>query len=129
MEDKKRILKMIEEGKITAEEGIKLLDALENNDKKESFEKEDEFFNLPKNNAIGKMFYVRVKSKDGERVSVNIPIEFIKILGGSASVCEDKLGKYDVDLEKIIKAIDSGFVGRIVEVDSEDGDKIIVEIA
>ncbi|EPZ58695.1 hypothetical protein H477_1448 [[Clostridium] sordellii ATCC 9714] len=31
MEDKKRVLKMVEEGKISAEEGLKLLEALESN--------------------------------------------------------------------------------------------------
>ncbi|MCU9813556.1 SHOCT-like domain-containing protein [Paraclostridium sp. AKS81] len=37
MEDKKRILKMVEEGKITSEDAIKLLEALEtrNNEKAE----------------------------------------------------------------------------------------------
>lgn len=33
MEDKKRILKMIEEGKINAEEAIKLLDVLDSTEK------------------------------------------------------------------------------------------------
>lgn len=132
MEDKKRILKMIEDGIITAEEGMKLLTALDGDGKHESnekYENEDEFFKLPKNNELGKMFYIRVKSHDGSKVRVNIPIDFIKIMGSSAIGCEAQLNKYDVDMEKIIKAIDSGFIGRIVEVETEEGDKVIVEIA
>ncbi len=128
MEEKKRILKMIEDGKITAEEGIKLLDVLDNT-KSEVKHNEDEFFNLPKDEKLGKMLYVRVKSKEGDKVKINIPIEFIKILGGATGVCDDELRKHNIDMEKIIEAIDGGFVGRIVEVDSEDGDKVIVEIS
>lgn len=134
MEEKKRILKMIEDGKITAEDGLKLLEVLDIDTKVESKAKveykeaDDEFFNLPKNDKTGKMLYIRVKSKDGEKVKVNIPIEFIKIVGG-ASFCDNELSKHNIDMQKIIEAIDSGFVGRIVEVDSEDGDKVIIEIS
>lgn len=39
MEDKKRILKMVEEGKITSEEAIKLLEALETNNNEKVDEK------------------------------------------------------------------------------------------
>ena len=63
MEDKKRILKMVEEGKITAEEAIGLLDTNKKcevvaNDEKFEY---DDFFDIKNDGKIGKMLYVRVK--------------------------------------------------------------------
>lgn len=133
MEDKKRILKMVEEGKISADEGIKLLEALESNSKntnlnnKTSFN-EDEFFNIEKNSTKGKMLYIRVKSSSGETVKVNIPVEFLKVIGAGAAIGSVDLDKHNIDMNTILNAIDNGFEGRIVEVDSNDGDKVIIEI-
>ena len=132
MEDKKRILKMVEEGKITAEEAIKLLDVLDSNEKcdivvQEEVIEDDDFFDINNDGKRGKMLFVRVKSKDGSKVKVNIPLEFIKIMGGIGSMYSNELEKYNIDIAKLMDAIDNGFVGRIVEV--EDGnDKVIVEI-
>ncbi|MCG4735174.1 hypothetical protein L0M92_16345, partial [Casaltella massiliensis] len=64
MEDKKRILKMVEEGKITSEEAIKLLEALETSNSEKVDEKKDisaeEFLNITPNPDGEKMLYVRV---------------------------------------------------------------------
>ncbi|MEG2727325.1 MAG: hypothetical protein RR940_03705 [Bacilli bacterium] len=134
MEDKKRILKMVEEGKISAEEGIKLLDALESNvNKEEKVHKgvsinDEEFFKIEKDKSKGKMIYVRVISSDGERVKVNVPIELLKILGTNTAMGGVSLDKHNVDINSIINAVENGFEGRLVEVDSNDGDKVIVEI-
>lgn len=132
MEDKKRILKMVEEGKITAEEAIKLLDVLDSNEKcdivvKEEVIKDDDFFDIKNDGKKGKMLFVRVKSQDGSKVKVNIPLEFIKIMGGIGSMYSSELEKYNIDIAKLMDAIDNGFVGRIVEVENGD-DKVIVEI-
>ena len=131
MEDKKRILKMVEEGKITAEEAINLLEVLNPSEKcdtaKAEIIEDDDFFDIKNNDQKGKMLFVRVKSKDGSKVKVNIPLEFIKIMGGIGSMYSDELEKHNIDIVKLMDAIDNGFVGRIVEV--EDGnDKVIVEI-
>ncbi len=131
MEDKKRILKMVEEGKLSSEEAIKLLEALDSSDKKNIFKEEDkideDFFDIVPNKNGEKMLYVRVQSSDGSKVKVNIPIEFIKIMGSVSKAGNINLNDYDVDVDKLMEAIDKGLVGRIVEV--EDGnDRVIVEI-
>lgn len=132
MEDKKRILTMVEEGKITAEEAIKLLEVLDSEGSCETVVKsemveDDDFFDIKNDGNKGKMLFVRVKSKDGSKVKVNIPLEFIKIMGGIGSMYSDELEKHNIDIKKLMDAIDNDFVGRIVEV--EDGnDKVIVEI-
>lgn len=134
MEDKKRVLKMIEEGKISAEEGLKLLEALESNpgDKvkvnKQPIVDENEFFKIDKNSSKEKMIYIRVISSNGERVKVNIPIGFLKVLGSNSIMGSANLDKYDIDINSIIDAVENGFEGRLVEVNSDDGDKVIIEI-
>lgn len=134
MEDKKRVLKMIEEGKISAEEGLKLLEALESNpgDKvkvnKQPIVDENEFFKIDKNSSKEKMIYIRVISSNGERVKVNIPIGFFKVLGSNSIMGSANLDKYDIDINSIIDAVENGFEGRLVEVNSDDGDKVIIEI-
>lgn len=127
MEDKKRILKMVEEGKITSEEAIKLLEALETSNSEKVDVSAEEFLNITPNPDGEKMLYVRVLSSDGSKVKVNIPLEFIKIMGGIGKMHIGELEKHNIDFDKLMDAIDKGFVGRIVEV--EDGnDRVIVEI-
>ncbi|CEN83123.1 Uncharacterised protein [[Clostridium] sordellii] len=134
MEDKKRVLKMIEEGKISAEEGLKLLEALESNpgDKvkvnKQPIVDENEFLKIDKNSSKEKMIYIRVISSDGERVKVNIPIGFFKVLGSNSLMGSANLDKYNIDINSIIDAVENGFEGRLVEVNSDDGDRVIIEI-
>lgn len=132
MEDKKRILKMIEEGKITAEEAIKLLDVLDSTEKcdgivKSEVVEDDDFFDLKNDGKGGKILFVRVKSDDRSKVKINIPLEFIKIMGGIGSMYSNELEKYNIDIEKLMNAIDNGFVGRLVDVESGN-DKVVVEI-
>lgn len=132
MEDKKRILKMIEEGKINAEEAIKLLDVLDSTEKcdgivKSEVVEDDDFFDLKNDGKGGKILFVRVKSNDGSKVKINIPLEFIKIMGGIGSMYSNELEKYNIDIEKLMNAIDNGFVGRLVDVESGN-DKVVVEI-
>lgn len=134
MEDKKRVLKMVEEGKVSAEEGLKLLEALESNpgDKvkvnKQPIVDENEFFKIDKNSSKEKMIYIRVISSDGERVKVNIPIGFFKVLGSNSLMGSANLDKYNIDVNSIIDAVENGFEGRLVEVNSDDGDRVIIEI-
>ena len=132
MEDKKRILKMVEEGKITADEAIKLLDVLDCNEKSDPFIKsekveDDDFFDIKNDGKKGKILFVRVKSSDGSKVKINIPLEFVKIMGSIGIMYSSELEKHNIDIEKLMDAIDNGFVGRIVEVD-DGNDKVIVEI-
>lgn len=133
MEDKLRILKMLEEGKINSEEAAKLLSALSDEKEKKVVVKEEtdlsQFFSIPKNDGKPKMLYVRVLSAEGDNVKITLPVEIIKLMGkvGKANIAE--LDKYNVDFEMIMQAIENDIQGPIVQVDTEDGTKVLVEIA
>ncbi len=41
----------------------------------------------------------------------------------------ESMDKYDIKIDMILEAIDKGVVGPIVQVDTDEGDKILIEIA
>ncbi|MEG0307692.1 MAG: hypothetical protein RR891_05675 [Clostridium sp.] len=130
MDDKLRILKMVEEGKLTGEQASKLLETLGNNgDEKSKVMDDSDFFNIPKSKNGIRMLYVRVKSHDGDNVKVTIPLEIVKIMATSGTTVIGNIDKYNIQMDMILEAIDNGIIGPIVEVDTEDGDKVLVEIA
>lgn len=128
-EDVLRILKMIEEGKVDAESGAKLIEALGAKNTEEQA-----IMQLPKNekNYINneKMLYVLVDSHDGDKVKVNVPMNFVKnILSATGKLPIKAEGiTSHVDMEIIKEAIMNDITGKIVDVESHDGDKVIVEI-
>lgn len=116
-EEKMQILKMIEEGKITSEEGIELLNALE--------EREEKSLEITE----AKWLRVRVNGEDGkQKVNVNIPIKLIdiglKIGTNFHKDLNDQLG--GINLDEIIRAVKEGAEGKLVEVEDENGDKVEV---
>ena len=119
-EDIKRILKMVEEGKIDADKATELIEAL--NVQTESNPMEA----LPN---IDKMLKVRVISSTEDNVNINIPIKFLKSIGNAVNnikipgVSEQE----GIDIKMFMEAIDSGLDGKIVDVKSSNGD--VVEIA
>lgn len=145
MSGKLRILKMLEEGKINAQEAMKLLEAVgekQNNEviEGESFQKveeekgvlkfkDEEFFKIPRNNGAMKMLYIRIKASDGDNVKVTIPLDFVRIMINSKGSLGGNLEKHNIDIHGILQAIDEGKIGTLVQVETDEGDKILIEIA
>ena len=85
------------------------------------------------------MLRIVVESKDGDHVRVNLPMALVKVAieTGMAmpkvnSKINDKLGEdalSNIDFAQILKMVELGAVGNLVEVESSDGDvvKIFVE--
>ncbi len=107
-----QILKMVQEGKITADEAGKLLSAV------------DEPVSQP---VAGDAKWFRVKVMDlrtgKTKVNVNLPIALLDVGMniGMKFVPEEVLGgAKGVDLRQIVDAIRSGAMGKLVEVEDED---------
>jgi hypothetical protein len=120
-EDRLRILKMVQEGKVSPEEGERLIEAL--GDAQPSGEAK------PKK---PKLLKIRVKEGDKTKVNVTIPISLAKL--GLKFIPKDAqmtLGDQKIDLEEILRVIEEGVPdGKIVDVDDEDGNtkvEIVVE--
>ncbi|MEX0974688.1 MAG: hypothetical protein WD024_04960 [Bacillota bacterium] len=115
-EERVRILGMVKEGKITPEEGIKLLDALETST-------EDQ---MESTQGKAKWFRVRITDVKTNRpkVSVNLPIGLVDwaLRTGSrvAAFGGADLNGMGINLEELRAAINFGVRGKIIDVIDED---------
>ena len=122
-QEKLQILNMVKEGKITVEEGLSLIEALGEN---------SESTNITPS-ATAKCLRIRVFDPDDEtKVNITLPLSLMKFGMKFASKLSPEMkeaGLTDLDLEEILATVDSGQIGKIVDVDSNDGTKveIIVE--
>lgn len=122
--EKMQILTMVKDGKITTEEGVKLLDALENTSTSSN--------SIAYSGSKAKWLKIRVfDPEDATKVNVTLPISLISIgvkLAGKFSPEFKEAGLTENDMEEIFAAIKNGETGKIVDVDSEDGTKVEVVI-
>jgi hypothetical protein len=112
-EERIQILNMIAEGKITAEEGAKLLSALG--------KKQDAPRPPRPGGSSARWFRVRVSDAETGRskVNVNIPMGLVNvgIKMGARFIPED----VDIDLEDLFEQIRSGAHGKIIDVTDDEG--------
>jgi len=122
-DDRLRILEMIENKTITAKEGAELLKAIDNSDDNKVVSKK------VKNSF--KMFKIKVLSAEGDKVNVQIPLEFAKVAlrSGKGFMKIDQIDDMNLDLDLILEMIDQGTIGKIVDIESANGDlvEIIIE--
>jgi hypothetical protein len=119
-EERARILQMVSENKIDAEQGIQLLSALKNS-------KPTQRASVPTGRAS--WLRIRVTNMETGRAKVNVNLPFSLVRAGL------KLGsKYspelaDVDWQEMVQAIEEGAEGKIVDVeDLESGEKVEIYV-
>jgi hypothetical protein len=122
VEERMQILKMIEEGKISPEEGAKLLAALAAGSKADAARREPA-------GGSAKQFRVRVTDLTSGRnkVNINIPMSLVNVgLKMGARFAPDIEG---INFDEIVAAIKSGSQGKIVDVvDDEDGERVEIYV-
>ncbi len=126
-EEMSKILKMVEEGKITSEKAEQLIEALST--KSTSIEPLQNTSN--DTDIINKMLKIKVTSHDGDDVNVNLPVKFIKTMLktiGKIPITDNIKGMEHLDLNLISDAIDNNLSGKIVDVKSANGDLVEVSI-
>jgi len=121
-EERMKILELLSKGVISADEAEKLLAALG------AGNEEPEVILQPKKKDQFKMLKVIVDSSDGDKVRIELPIEFAKLLKNKKLTHIDDTD-LDIDVDSLIQMINAGVVGEIVNIKSADGDevRIIVE--
>ena len=139
MDEKLRILKMVEEGKLSAEQAVELLKALEGTVPEwETADYDQDAYeqtaivnsNIPYEN---KMLRVIVDSPAGDKVNIQLPVKIIrqmlKVTGKLPIKSEELEG---IDLEaltaSVLECIDNETLGNIVEVNSSDGTTVRIYI-
>jgi hypothetical protein len=120
-EERMKILKMIDEGKITAEEGAKLLGTLSENRKAATRKPTLQA-------APGGARWLKVRVTDmvtgKAKATVNLPLGLVDAGLNIAS-------KYapDVAFDELVEAINAGAEGKIIDVfDEEDGEHVEIFI-
>jgi hypothetical protein len=119
VEERMKILKMVEEGKVSAEDGAKLLAALTESRKPPPPP------NVPVVGAEARWFRVRVTdlATGKTKVNVNIPMGLVNV--GIKMGARFAPGLESEQMEAIAEALRSGMVGKIVEAtDEEDGERV-----
>jgi hypothetical protein len=112
-DEKDRVLKLLEEKKITAEEAAKLLDAIKGSmggDRRNRFLK------------------VRVFDRNADRAKVNVTLPIGLVKWGMNFLPDEakaKIEEQEIDMRMITDALEKGITGKIVDVeDDEDGKHI-----
>jgi transcriptional regulator with XRE-family HTH domain len=70
---------------------------------------------------------VIVNSSDGDKVRVNLPMELVKVgleLGMQMPQVTGNDALKNIDIKKILELVERGVYGKLVEVESADGDKV-----
>jgi hypothetical protein len=122
-EERIQILKMIENRQISAEEGARLLAALED-------KPAPEITPPPSPNTRGRWLRVRVTDLvSGKRkVNVNIPLSLVDI-GLKMGAKFSPVGLEGLNMDQIMTAVKSGGTGKIVDVeDEEDGEHVEIYV-
>ena len=119
-EERLQILKMVEEGKITAEEAAQLLTALNVGEAKEE--------SSPKRSHTGhKKRHVRISVTDGgpsgrtKKVNVNLPVGIVKMVKKMGGKFSHNL--HGVDLDEIFEAIEDDIPGKVVDIQEDENGK------
>ena len=122
MEEKMRILKMVEDGTITAAEAAELMSAMD----------AAETAGLPQKQTYDKkMFRIIVDSVQGDKVNVQFPVGAIKKIlqvTGKLPIPEESLQGIDLAsmMDAIIECLDEEIQGDFVNVAAADGTTVRV---
>ncbi|MCJ7531899.1 MAG: hypothetical protein MUO64_12820 [Anaerolineales bacterium] len=124
-EERKRILKLIQEGKITAEEGAKLLNALGSSDRNSKRRP------TPAQRSGKTARWVRVRVTDvatgKTKTTVNIPLGLIDWGLQIGAQYAPEVG--GLDLNQLSEMLDEGTMGKIVDViNEEDGEHVEIYV-
>jgi hypothetical protein len=111
-EERARILQMIGEGKISAEEGAKLLGALRDSDAPSP---------TPTKAKSGRWFRVRVIDLETDRVKVNVnlPMSLVSVATKMGARFSPEMEEFDWNA--LLATIEEGAVGKLVEVENDEG--------
>ena len=125
VEERMKILKMVEDGKVSAEDGAKLLAALDESRRNTRSTPTPP----PGTTANGRWLHIRVTDiKNGRpKVNVNIPMGLVNVgLKMGAKFAPEVEG---LDVQQIADAVNSGMTGKIIDVtDEEDGEHVEIYV-
>jgi len=122
-EERLRILKMVQEGKISAEEGIHLMDALG-----EDKQKKDSSDNTKRPaRKTARWFRVRVTDQISGKIKVDIRLPINVVKAGRKMGARFSPEMSGLDMNQVMQHVDAGKTGRVFEL-THDNDQELVEV-
>ena len=110
-----KILKMVEEGKIKAEDAYKLIDAISEVEKSQKKE--------------GKFLKIHIEDEDGEKVKVSVPLNLVKLIDKFIpKEAKEKIEEHGFNLNDLVSFIQEGTSEPILDIENEDGEKVKIWI-
>ena len=117
-EERKKILEMLEAGKINAEEAARLLEAL------------GDAGEAPRTGKKARYLRIYVENPDEEtKVNIKLPVGLMR--AASRFIPRDAkatINGMDIDLEELLSAIDEETDGEIANITGEDGEVVIIKV-
>lgn len=124
-DERMQILRMVEEGKVSAEEASKLLEAVGSG--------------APAGGKVGeptrrrnRMLRIHVREGEGTKVNVNVPLDLARIALQfiPTAALKTESGGSLLDVEEIMRLLEEGIEGKIVDVVEESSNtrvEVLVE--
>mgnify|MGYP000856632362 CR=1 FL=1 len=122
-DERLRVLRMVQEGKISAEEGIRLMDALSDGSREKSK-------SAPEQRPVKKTarwFRVRVTDQITGKIKVDIHLPINVVKAGSKLGARFSPEVSGLDMDQIMEHVDAGTTGRIFDL-VHDSDQELVEV-
>lgn len=123
-EEIERVLRMVEEGKINSMEGTELIRLIKEGGGDES-----------ERDAAYSKRSVRIKvlSNDVPKVNLTVPLKLVRVLinigkGITSAIPDAEKYVRDVDLDVIMEAIEQQVEGDIIDLETEEGDRVLISI-
>jgi len=122
-DERLRVLRMVQEGKISAEEGIKLMDALGES----GHEKVKPAAEQKPVKKTARWFRVRVTDQITGKIKVDIHLPINVVKAGSKLGARFSPEMSGLDMDQIMEHVDAGTTGRIFDL-THDSDQELVEV-
>ena len=124
MDEKMRILKMVEEGTVTADEAYQLMEAMG---------ADREIMTAPIKDYDKRLLHIQVESMKGDNVNIQLPVSAVKKITratGKLPIPEKALHGIDIDelMEAIRECLDAEVEGDLVNVNPRGDDKVRIYV-
>jgi hypothetical protein len=119
-----KVLTMVQEEKISAEEGAELIELLK---------EEETAHSSAHANYLKKNMRIKINSSNGDKVNVNLPISLVKTLLNAGHHIVENLPESEkyvkaINMELLLDAIENELEGQIVDITTANQDTIMVVI-
>lgn len=118
-----KVLQMVEDGKINASEGMELIQTIKEED--EGLEKSSVY--------TKKSVRIKVLTDDVVKVNLTVPLKLVQLFlklgrGIASSIPEAQKYLQDEDFDTISEAIEQQIEGNIIDLETEEGERVLIAI-